>query len=177
MSKSITITGLGELRARLANAQRNITNQISTELKDGANAIAFEAKSRAPGDQGILQQLISVANIDPLNFEVVSGADYSPYVEFGTLTQVSIPPGLEEYAAQFKGDFASGTYSEGSGLAAWEAISAWCERHGIEKEAWYAIYLTVIKVGVKPHPFFFPAVNHQSPIIIDKVNKALDSVI
>lgn len=177
MSKNLTITGLGELRARLANAQKTITSAVSAELQDGANNISAEAKQRAPGDQGILRNLISAAKLDPLNWEVVSGAEYSPFVEFGTLTKVSIPPGLEEYAAQFKGDFASGTYSEGSRLTAWEAISAWCERQGIEKEAWYAIYLTIIKVGIKPHPFFFPAVNQQTPIIIDKVSKALDDAI
>lgn len=178
MSKSVpTIQGMIELRRRLQAVKVTLPATISAELQDGANAIAAEAKQRAPGDQGILRNLISAAKIDPLQFEVVSGAEYSPFLEFGTGAKVSIPPGLEEYAAQFKGDFASGTYSEGSGLTAKEAIFAWCERQGIEKELWYAIYVSVMTNGINPHPFFFPAVNRITPIIIDRVNKALDKVI
>lgn len=171
MSKSITITGLGELRARLANADKNITKAVSFQLGAGANDIAGNAKLRAPGDQGILQNLISAAKIDPLNWQVVSGADYSPYVEFGTGTKVSIPPGLEEYAVQFKGNGAS------IGLSAKEAIFAWCARHGVDKSAWYAIYISIMANGIKPQPFFFPAVNRQTPLIIDRVNKALGDAI
>lgn len=171
MSKNLTITGLGELRARLANAGKNITSMVSAELQDGANGISAEAKQRAPGDQGILRNLITAAKIDPLNWQVVSGAEYSPYVEFGTGAKVSIPPGLEEYAAQFKGSGGS------TGLSAKEAIFAWCERHGIDKEAWYAIYISIMVNGIKPQPFFFPAVNRQTPIIIDRVNKAIGDAI
>lgn len=171
MSKNISITGLGELRARLAKAPQNITKVVSAELQDGANGIAAEAKQRAPGDQGILRNLISAAKIDPLNWKVVSGADYSPYLEFGTGAKVSIPAGLEEYAAQFKGG------GQSSVLSAKEAIFAWCERHGIDKEAWYAIYISIMANGIKPQPFFFPAVNRQTPIIIDRVKKAIGDAI
>lgn len=171
MSKNITITGLGELRARLANAGQNITKVVSAELQDGANGISAEAKQRAPGDQGILRNLITTAKIDPLNWEVVSGADYSAFVEFGTGQYVSIPDGLQEYAAQFQGNGQSST------LSAKEAIFAWCERHGIDKAAWYAIYISIMANGIRPQPFFFPAVNRQTPIIIDRVNKALGDAI
>lgn len=173
MSNVPKIQGIEDLITRLRAIPGKVTAAVSTELQFGANAIAVEAKQLAPGDQGILHNLISVAKIDPLTFQVVSAAEYSPYVEFGTLQKVDIPPGLEEYAAQFKGDFASGTYSEGGNLTAKEAIFAWCERQGIDKEAWYAIYMSIIRVGIKPQPFFFPAVAHQTPIIIDSVNQAV----
>lgn len=174
---NIQIAGMDQLLGRLQNLPSNVTAAIATEIQDGAQAIAAEAKQRAPGDQGFLRNLIAAIKDDPTTWRVVSGAEYSAFVEFGTLTKVSVPAGLEEYAAQFKGDFASCTYSEGGNLTAWEAISAWCERHGIEKEAWYAIYLTVIKVGVKPQPFFFPAVLRQEPIILQRIKQAIQDAL
>lgn len=162
---------MDELLARLRAAPQKITAVVSAELQDGAQAIEAEAKQRAPGDQGFLRNMITSIKLDPLNWEVVSGAAYSPYVEFGTGAKVDIPAGLEEYAATFKGAGAP------SNLSAKEAIFAWCERKGIDKSAWYAIYISVMANGIYPHPFFFPAANRITPIIIDRVNKALDKAI
>lgn len=168
---SVTIIGLQELKLKLQNMPADVASAVSIELSDGAQQIAAEAKSNAPGDQGFLRQQIGVKKINNLSFEVISGAEYSPFVEFGTLQEVSIPPGLEEYAAQFQASVDSG------GLSAKEAIFAWCARQGIDKDAWYPIYLKIIKVGVKPHPFFFPAVNRLKPVIIEQVKKALAGAI
>jgi hypothetical protein len=38
-----------------------------------------------------------------MSYEIVSGANYSAYVEFGTIDHVSVPAGIEDYAMQFKG--------------------------------------------------------------------------
>lgn len=170
---SITVTGLPELLAKLKSIPVKMSASVAAELQDGANAIASEAKQRAPGDQGILRQLIGTSKLGPTSFEVFSGSDYSAFVEFGTLEKVQIPAGLEEYAAQFKGDFASGTYSEGGALTFKEAIFQWCERKGIDPKLWYAIYVSIGIHGTQPQPFFFPAVARLTPIIIDKVTKAV----
>jgi HK97 gp10 family phage protein len=176
MSSQPVIKGLAELQARLKNAAANLPQMVGAELMDGANAIATEAKQRAPGDQGILRNLISVVQQDTTHYSVVSGADYSAFVEFGTGEKVQIPPGLEEYAAQFKGDFASGTYSEGSGLTAKEAIFAWCERKGIDPKLWYPIYVSIMIHGTVPQPFFFPAAEHVTPNIVANVEKVLNEI-
>lgn len=167
---SVTVIGMEELIDRLRKMPTNVSREVSEELRIGAEEIAANAKINAPGDVGTLRQQIGVKKVTDLTFEVVSGAEYSPFVEFGTLTQVSVPPELEEYATQFKGGIPGN-------LTAKEAIFAWCERHGIEKEAWFAIYMKIIRVGVKPHPFFFPAVNRLRPVIYDRVKKALDNAI
>lgn len=177
MSSVPQIQGMTELLGRLRKAPQKITALVSAELQDGAQSIASEAKQRAPGDQGFLRNLINSVKVDPMNWEVVSPAEYSPFLEFGTGEHVSIPPGLEEYAAQFKGDFSSGTYSIGGALTFKEAIFAWCARHGIEKELWYAIYVSIAIHGIHAQPFFFPAAQRLTPIIIDRVNKALAKAI
>jgi HK97 gp10 family phage protein len=171
----IQIAGMDGLLNRLRKMPVAITTAVAAEMQDGANAIASEAKQRAPGDQGFLRNQIGVIKQDATTFQVFSGADYSPFVEFGTLEKVQIPPGLEEYASQFKGDFASGTYSEGGMLSFKEAIFLWCERKGIDPKLWYAIYVSIGIHGTTAQPFFFPAVERLTPIIIDRVNKAVEA--
>jgi len=174
---AIQIAGMDGLLQKLRTLPANITAAVATEIQDGAQSIAAEAKQRAPGDQGILRNEIAAVKIDNTTWLVVSGADYSPYVEFGTGEKVQIPAGLEEYAAQFKGDFANGTYGPGSNLTAKEAIFAWCERKGIDKELWYPIYISIMVHGTEAQPFFFPAALRQEPIIIDRIKKALNDTI
>jgi len=177
MSNVPQIQGMADLLDRLRKAPQKITALVQAELQDGAEAIAAEAKQRAPGDQGFLRNLIGAFKKEPLSFEVFSKAEYSPFLEFGTGEYVTIPPGLEEYAAQFKGNFASGLYSEVTGLTAKEAIFEWCRRKGIEQELWYPIYISVMVHGIRARPFFFPAAQRITPIIIDRVNKALAKAI
>lgn len=172
MSNVPQIQGMAELLARLQQAPQSITAVVSAELQDGAQSIAAEAKTRAPADQGILRNEIGVSKLGPLSYEVYSNADYSAFVEFGTLEKAEIPAGLEEYAAQFKG----GGNSGGS-LSFKEAIFAWCERQGIDQKLWYAIYVSIAIHGTHAQPFFFPAVNRQTPIIINRVNEALKDAI
>lgn len=175
MSKP-TIIGLPELQIRIRKAQDKLLKNVDRELNDGARAIASEAKQRAPGDVGTLRQGIDSRKVEANKYEVFSNAEYSPYVEFGTLEKVQIPAELAEYAAQFKGNFASGLYSEGGTLTAKEAIFAWCQRHSIDKDFWYAVYISIVTYGIEAKPFFFPAFNRISPIIIDRVKKVLAGI-
>src|SRR6185437_15969325 len=105
---SIQIAGMDSLLGKLKSLPQQLNAVAATEIQDGAQVIAAEAKQRAPGDQGFLRNQIAALKVNDMTWRVVSGADYSAFEEFGTLEKVDIPPGLEEFAAQFK----SGTYSE-----------------------------------------------------------------
>lgn len=178
-SFEIKITGLDELTSMLSDLPAELYQAIDQILNDGTQAIASEARQRAPGNVGFLRNQIGAEYMGPLKYQVFSGASYSAFVEFGTRAKVDIPPGLEEFAAQFKGDFTSGTYSEGSGsaLTAKEAIFAWCYQKGIDKNLWYAIYVSIMINGIQPQPFFFPAVNRILPIIQDQIIKAVSDIL
>ena|ERR1700748_3758639 len=153
-----------------------LRQEIDGELKDGANQIARQAIVNAPADQGFLRNRIKSIRIDEMEYEVVSLSLYSPYLEFGTGEHVQIPAGLEDYAAQFKAD--SSLYSEDNGeLSFKEAIFAWCARHGIEQELWYAIYIYIGIHGIEARPFFFPAVEALRPVIINNVVSVVKNVI
>lgn len=171
MSVNIQIQGLNELKQRLQSLPDKITTRVDAELKYGSQNIAEEAKSNAPGNTGNLRRLIGSDQLEPLSYRVFSGAEYSGFMEFGTGTFVSIPAGLEEFAAQF---------SRGAGdgiISAKEAIFQWCKDKGIEQSAWYAIYITIMRVGVHPQPFFFRAKDDQEPLIIQNVNKGLAEIL
>ncbi len=167
---TIQVKGLKELQARLKKANTSLTKEVGAELKQGANDMVAEAKSRAPKDTGFLWNEISNSAIDQLHYEVVSGAIYSPFMEFGTRTLVEIPEGLEEFASQFI------KLDTGTSLEAKEAIFEWCRRKGVKKDLWFWIFLKIMTVGVKPRPFFFPALAKVTPEIINKVKNVLNDI-
>lgn len=68
-----------------------------------ASEIEADAKRLAPVDKGFLRNQIFTREVNKLNYEVVAGAPYSAYMEFGTGGLVSVPDELREIAIQYKG--------------------------------------------------------------------------
>lgn len=68
-----------------------------------ASEIEADAKRLAPVDEGFLRNQIFTQEVDKLNYEVVAGAPYSAYMEFGTGGLVDIPVEMQDIAIQFKG--------------------------------------------------------------------------
>lgn len=164
---NIDFRQIAAISSRLKDLPADLTEIFDGELMDGAANIAFEAAQRAPGNLGRLKGAIGSEKTAPFNYRVYARTDYAPYVEFGTRAQVVIPPGLEAYAAQFMASSAVTAQS------AKEAIFKWCKERGIEDGAWYAIYISIMVNGSRPHPFFFPAVDRQLPIIVNRIVSAL----
>lgn len=164
------LKGFEQLQRRLKELPKELQNKVAGELEDGAKRMVQGAKRDAPGDQGLLRGEITHFAVGPLTFMVVSGADYSGYVEFGTRSRVQIPAGLEEYAAEVK-------LQKGiSSLSAKEAIYGWCKRKGIDPKLWFPIYRSLMTKGMHPHPFFFKQLARVEPEIIKNVQRILDSL-
>jgi len=68
-----------------------------------AHEIEADAKRLAPVKDGFLRNQIFTQEVDPLNYEIVAGAYYSAYMEFGTGGLVEVPEEMKEIAIQFKG--------------------------------------------------------------------------
>jgi hypothetical protein len=166
----IEIQGLKELTRKLDQLPTKLRQQIGAEIGFAAEEIKGLAQEAAPADVGFLRNEISVDKIDELHYEVISGAEYSPFVEFGTRHKVQIPPGLEEFAS----DFSLGKHIKTpTSLSAKEAVFAWCERKGIDKKLWYVIYVSLMVNGVTPHPFFFK----QGFIVKPKLEQNIQNVL
>lgn len=96
-----------QLKKKLDNLRAFESQKLSNELGKTALDISRIAKQSAPVDSGTLKQSIK-AERKGKTVEVIAGAHYAPYVEFGTggsvdlndMLQLGIPA---SYAAQFKG--------------------------------------------------------------------------
>jgi len=98
---------MSQLKKKLDNLRAFDKKTLSNELGRSAMDIVRMAKQNAPVDKGTLKQSIR-SERKGKTVEVIAGAHYAPYVEFGTggmvnlddMLQLGIPP---SYAAQFKG--------------------------------------------------------------------------
>lgn len=103
----INQSDLSQLKKKLDNLRAFDKKTLSNELGRSAMDIVRMAKQNAPVDKGTLKQSIR-SERKGKTVEVIAGANYAPYVEFGTgglvklddMLQLGIPP---SYAAQFKG--------------------------------------------------------------------------
>lgn len=103
MNFKINIAGVKELQARLNNVSKEVHKEVLGEIKDAAQKWVAFSKRDAPIDLGKLRQNIT-ADISPSwGASVISNANYSPFIEWGTVTKVDVPGELAEYAIQFKG--------------------------------------------------------------------------
>ena len=96
-----------QLKKKLDNLRAFESQKLSNELGKTALDISRIAKQSAPVDSGTLKQSIK-AERKGKTVEVIAGAHYAPYVEFGTGGSVDLDDMLKlgipsSYAAQFKG--------------------------------------------------------------------------
>lgn len=172
MARGVTIKvkGLDRLLRDLDKLPKQLEAEVDAELETGARMMAMGGKRDAPGDQGYLNSGITSYKAGRLSYVYASQAIYSGYVEFGTRSNVRIPAGLEQYAAEVK---AQKTVSS---LGAKEAIFQWCKRKGIEQRLWYPIFITLMTKGMKPHPFFFKQLDVYGPKIVKNVQAVIDDL-
>jgi hypothetical protein len=100
---SIEIEGLDKLRKKLGKIPVALEREIDAELSVVSKNYENRAATAAPVDTGFLRNQITSSKIGEMAYEVVSGARYSAYLEFGTITKVRVPSELQSYALQFKG--------------------------------------------------------------------------
>ena len=98
---------LVKLNKKLAQLQKFSKQELSNEIGRGAMEIVGRAKQSAAKDTGALRQSIN-SEASGKGVDVFANANYAPYIEFGTGSQVSLADMKElgipdAYAAQFKG--------------------------------------------------------------------------
>jgi len=99
----IDIKGLDQLLANIEKMPESFKKEISGVLENGAKTFVRNAKRDAPIDHGVLAKGISYFPNAPLSFQVASNADYSAYLEWGTIAHVKVPAELQAYASEFRG--------------------------------------------------------------------------
>jgi len=103
---TVEVKGLRELQAKIDSLQPQFKKEVEGTVERGVQLFVRNAKRDAPVNFGVLRNSISyypTSKGEVIGFEVVSGAYYSPYMEWGTITRVNVPGELAAYASQFKG--------------------------------------------------------------------------
>jgi HK97 gp10 family phage protein len=154
-SFNFKITGATELSARLEKATGNLRRIVNQELSDGAEAIAAEAKLRAAS--GVASETAG---------NKANAGDYGTLI--GGINAGKV--GDLQYRVTSKAKYSA--YVEfGTGLN----VEVTPDIPGLKEYA-YTFFISG-KGRTHPHPFFFPAARRLQPIIISKIQQALDKVI
>lgn len=102
----VSLSGMDKLQKAIESKNKALIEGVDNELKATVMDVNAKQVSRAPIDTGKLRQSIGWEKEANLSYTMVTrgmGAEYAPYIEFGTGGLVDIPKGLEAEAAQFKG--------------------------------------------------------------------------
>lgn len=103
---TIKLSGIEGLNKAIQGKITALTEGVDREIGDFCSEVNAEQKRRVPVDKGLLRSSLHVVKVAPLNWTILSagpGSSYAPYQEWGCGALVSIPPGLEAEAAQFRG--------------------------------------------------------------------------
>jgi hypothetical protein len=188
MSATVKITGLKEVQAQIEKFANELPKKADAIVKSGVYKMAENAKEDVPVDMGAMKGQISVKTNGFADYSMVSNASYSPYLEFGTKGNYQPIPGID--ASEFKG-------KGGDGKGFFENILRWVKRKRLagtysvktqrrtgkkadrekqdEQVAW-AIYLSILKHGIKAHPFFFKQGDKYGPEIIKQIEQLTKQV-
>jgi hypothetical protein len=180
---------------RFKNMSAELASSVDTVLDANVQEMAEKAKQNVPGDRGFLKQMISADTSKFLSKQITVNAPYAAYMEFGTGIYAAqyistLPENWQSFALLFKGK------GQGDYFDFLNAILDWVKRKGLsnvtnsytgkkvggkaaqenllvlaETIAW-----SIIKKGVHPHPFLYPAFRDQLPQLeldLDNVLKDL----
>ena len=91
----------------LKDLEGDVADYVRAEIEDSILAIESEAASNVRVNFGNLKNSIQSTPIKVSKNEITGGvevgAEYAPYVEFGTGGGVQVPAELQKFAIQFKG--------------------------------------------------------------------------
>lgn len=144
----------------------------STGVRDAADNIAGIAKRIVPKNLGAsgLEGTIAPKKITDLSWEVVAGADYAGYVEFGTGAKVVVPKEMQDMANSIRG-------KKGGDLKqALQSIKDWCRNKGIDERAAWPILMSILDEGLRPRPYLYPAWVQGSSIFVKNLNNAFSQL-
>jgi len=130
-------------------------------LDANANEIVTKAKGYAPADDGVLQGSIYTIPGRKDRYEISrtvgAYAFHAPFIEFGTGHQVRVPAEFTTIASEIKNNYPKGgTYRQGL-----KRVIKWAKKKGMTAKDGAAIFAYIMRNGVSPQPFLYPALFSQ----------------
>ncbi len=189
---SLKIQGIDAAIDEYKNRSENLEADVQGELDAWAIKTSTIAKELAPVDEGHLKQSIH-PEFEKNKASVTVNVDYAAYLEFGTrkfaaIYVATLPQDWQTFASQYRGSGGgsfgqfvmeltewvrrkgiSGTYSVKTQRRTGSKISQESEDH----EMAYRIALKIVRNGIKPQPFLYPAAKQTTPVLIQNIKKLL----
>lgn len=183
----VEIKGLKELQLQLKNLPKKLAKEVDAELGLGVGKMVALAKKDAPVDQNTIHSSIGGVQKKELLWEYFSNAAHSVYMEFGTKGRYNPIPGVDPSEFNVSGIK--------SGVGFYDSILDWVKRKKItgtynvqtrrrigsktdqqieDEQTAFAIYLSIIRHGVKPHPYFFKQVDAVKPELLRNIENVVN---
>lgn len=160
MGFKVDIKGFDKALKDIEKLAKETREDVQIELNAFGLDVQQQAKQLAPANEGLLRNRIDVL---PGNLEVsvVASVEYAAYLEFGTRKFAaqyvsSLPADWQTYAASFRG-----AGPGGGGFM--ERLLVWMNKKGIEESAAYPIARKIMRDGIRPQPFLYPAYRDNVP--------------
>lgn len=175
---TVKVNGLKEVQAQLTSYSKSLENKADAIIANNVREMVRNAKRDAPKDFGRLSGAITAKKNSNADWSMTCEVAYAVYMEFGTKGRYQPIPGIDP--SEFKATGGN------SGKGFFDSILEWVKRNGIagtfnvktrkreggkidkqieDEQTAFAIYLSIIRHGVKPHPFFFKQIPIQEPKI------------
>ncbi len=166
--------GVENVIAAIKDVNSELNAKIDAEIDAQAQTIATKAKRKAPANFSELRNSIGTEKVSNLKYTVFANAYHAPYIEFGTVKKVSVPPELTEVAAAVKGRASRGNFA-----SMVEAIYVWGTKKKIikrgDKNHAVNIARKIMINGIAPQPFLWPSFLEVRPKLISRLQTILKS--
>lgn len=164
---------IDRLRKKFSEFEKIATEDIKAVLDSSAQIIVNNAKRKAPANYGKLRQSIGKETKNQGFKQVIFvGEIYGVFQEFGTGIYVKVPTELQDIALQFKG-YKSGNFDQFlENIKEWARIKGIGNGENLDNVA-YLIAMSILKKGLKPRPYLWPAFVEERPKIPEKIDKIL----
>lgn len=192
---NIKINNVDVVLTNIKNISEKVEAEIGKELNAFGLSTVADAKRFAPVDEGVLRNSIGFKK-EKLKVTITVNVNYAAYLEFGTRRFAaayvsSLPQDWQTFAATFKGK-GGGTMDEFI-----MRIFEWVKRKGIgatynvqthrrdkqgkqtadttDYATAYAITMHILRNGIRPHPFLYPAYEKNRVELITNIKNALNA--
>lgn len=166
----LEIKGVDALLSELKNYPEKVQKMASAELKAWADDVTRDAISNlqsSASNTGALARSIR-PEYGENKASVTVNSNYGAYVEFGTrkfaTAYVSgLPDEWKQLAQGAKGP-GGGNFDQFKA-----SIMQWAKDRGIDEKQVFPIMRKILRDGVRPQPYLYPAVNKNTPLLIQRL--------
>jgi hypothetical protein len=167
----LEVKGLDALIKKYQNVSDSLLKDVQSELNAWADDVATDAKmqlSRGASNTGRLQNSVTPEYLN-MKAGVKASAFYASYIEFGTRKfAANYVGGLPKEWKQIAEMSKLGT--GGTFIEMVVSIRQWLKDRGLDEKLAYPVALKILRNGIRPQPFLYPAVNKNNPELIKNLN-------